>query len=133
MPDVRVLLGRIIEIIGWLACVLGLAAAFWLVTQNGPIAAWVSGLWRALTGVEDLRLTATLTGVVCLLPGLALIAVGSGMAGPAALTPRWTAALMAPRAPTSGRRLAVLLCLLIAGLAVAAIASLWSEVRVVTR
>ena len=120
MPEARALLGRIVEIIGWLACVLGLAAAFWLVTKDGPIAAWVSDMWRALTGGEDLRLTATLTGAVCLLPGLALI-------------PRWTAALMAPRAPTSGRRLAVLLCLLIAGLAVAAIASLWSEVRVVTR
>ncbi len=133
MPDLWALLGRIVEIIGWLACVLGLAAAFWLVTQNGPIAAWVSDMWRALTGVEDLRLTATLTGVVCLLPGLALIAAGSGMAGPASVTPRWTAALMAPRPSTSGRRLAVLLCLLIAGLAVVAIASLWSEVQVLTR
>ncbi len=129
----RAVLGRMIEITGWLACLLGLVAAFWLVVTEGPIATWILDLWRALTGVQDLRLPAILTGMVCVLPGLALIAAGSGIAGSAALTPRWAAALMAPRTLTSGRRLAVLLCLLIAGLAIAAFASLWAELRLATQ
>ena len=121
MPETKALvaLGRVVELAGWATCLGGLALAFWLVAGGHLPAALAF----------DRPLAATLIGALAVLPGLGLILVGSSLAGAKALSPGWITALMARRPMTKGRRLTVLVCLLIAALCLAAIASLWPEIR----
>lgn len=113
----RARLGQGIEVLGAAACLGGLALAFLLALGDGP-----------LVGL-DRPLAATLLGVAFLLPGLALIGWGERIAGDRALSYAWALALMSPRRASPARRLAVLVCLLIAALCLVAMASLWPEIR----
>ena len=124
----RAAVGRIVEGAGFVACLGGLVAAFALTVSNGPIAAMFDRLFKAFAGTTDTTFTATMTGLICLLPGLALLGTGRRLAGAAALSPGAMSALMAPRRTTSGRMLAVLVCLLIAVLCLVAAVTLWPDV-----
>jgi hypothetical protein len=121
--------GWTLEIAGWLLGLAGLVLAGVLVFTDGPIAHQITTLLPMLATDSGQRLTVTLTALVCTAPGVVLALIGARLAGPGSVSNRWIAALMARQAKTRGRMLAVLVCGLIAALAVGALLSLLPEMR----
>lgn len=121
--------GRAIERLGWAVALAGLIGGGVLAATDGPIAHQINLATIWLLGTTDQSLTATLSGVICLLPGMILMQLGGKIGGAPSLTDQWISRLTQRRESSSSRRLAVLVCGLIAVLALAAIASFWPELR----
>jgi hypothetical protein len=121
--------GKILEIIGWALGVAGLILTGVLVFTDGPIAHQITTVFPFLVEDNGQRLLVTLTAFVCVTPGVALAWVGKRLAGPRAVSDRWIASLTARQAMTRGRMLAVLVCVLVAALAMVALISLLPEIR----
>lgn len=115
--------------LGWAVALAGMIGGGVLAATDGPIAHQINLATIWLLGTADMRLTATLSGVICLLPGLILMQLGGKIGGAPSLTDQWISRLTQRRESSSRRRLAVLICGLIAVLALVAIASLWPELR----
>lgn len=131
-------IGRAIEGLGYISGVLGLAYAFHQTINRAGIARVVIDAQQAILGQDDLPTTATFTGLICLIPCLALIQIGAAVmalgrpANPGAELLRrvgWRTVLLHRRPLTLGRVAAILLCVLIALVAIATAFAIWPKVQ----